>query len=345
MLKPKMLKLKDKIAIVSLSSGMLGDPNFIHKYYIAKERLEKEFGLEVVVMKNAMKGFEYIYNHPEKRAEDLMEAFKDESIKAIICAIGGDDTIRILPYIDLEVIKNNPKIFMGYSDTTVNHLMMQKAGVVSFYGPAIISEFGEYVNMFSYTKEAIKNILFADSKDLEIKSSEYISNDFVAWDEKNINIEKKLEKEKYGYEIINGKGIARGKLWGGCVESLQMCIGTELWPESSNFFTDKILLLETSEEEMLPEHLVYFLRNLAAQGILQKVQGIIFGKPFHETYYFEYKEAIKKVIKEYKLEDLKVMYNVNIGHSTPIGVLPLGTDVEVDLDNKKIILKESPVNS
>ena len=81
MIKPKMLRKGDKIAIVSLSSGMLGDEKFIHKYYIAKKRLEEDCDLEVITMPNALKGSEFIYEHPEARAQDLMDAFKDESIK------------------------------------------------------------------------------------------------------------------------------------------------------------------------------------------------------------------------------------------------------------------------
>ena len=117
MIKPERLRKGDKVAIVSLSSGMLGEKEFIHKYYLGKQRLEEKFGLEVVTMPNTLKGIEYLREHPEKRAEDLMAAFKDKSIKAIICAIGGEETIRILPYIDYDVIKNNPKIFSGFSDT------------------------------------------------------------------------------------------------------------------------------------------------------------------------------------------------------------------------------------
>ena len=115
MIKPQRLKKGDKVAIVSLSRGMLGEKEFLHKYEIGRKRLEENFGLKVVTMENTLKGIEYLYEHPEKRAEDLMNAFKDKSIKAIICAIGGDDTIRLLPYIDYKVIKENPKIFMGFS--------------------------------------------------------------------------------------------------------------------------------------------------------------------------------------------------------------------------------------
>lgn len=215
MIKPNKLKKGDKIAIVSLSWGGLGDEKLIHKYNIAKERLEDDFELEVITMPNALKGSEFIYEHPELRAKDLMDAFEDKTIKGIICAIGGDDTIRLLSYINYEIIKNNPKIFMGYSDSTVNHFMMNKAGLVSYYGPTIMCEFGEYVKMFDYTKDAVINILFRDSLGYEVKSSNFWSNDFVPWKEENINIQKKLLKEEHGYEVLQGRGIITGQLLGG----------------------------------------------------------------------------------------------------------------------------------
>lgn len=149
MIKPKKLKKGDKVAIVSLSSGLAGEEMFRHRYELGKKRLE-QLGFNVVTMKNALKGIEYLYNHPEKRAEDFMEAILDKDIKGIICNIGGDDTIRLLPYIDFEAIANNPKVFMGYSDTTINHFMMQKAGVVSYYGPAVMTDFAENNNMHTH---------------------------------------------------------------------------------------------------------------------------------------------------------------------------------------------------
>ena len=126
MVVPKKLKKGDTVAIVSLSSGMGGEKEFYHRYLIGKERLEKIFGLNVVTMPNALKGIQYLYEHPEARAEDLMNALKDKKIKAIFTMIGGDDSIRIIPYVDNEIIKNNPKIFIGYSDTTVTHMLMYK---------------------------------------------------------------------------------------------------------------------------------------------------------------------------------------------------------------------------
>ncbi len=340
MIRPQRLKKGDKVAVVSLSGGLLGEASLIHKYDIAKERLENDFGLEVVAMPHALKGIDYVYNHPEKRAEDLMMAFQDTSIKAIICAIGGNDAIRTLPYIDFEVIRKNPKIFMGYSDSTINHFMMNKAGLVSFYGPSIMCEFGEYVQMFDYTKQAVYDLLFKDSKDYEICSSKYWSKDFVPWGIENIHVGKKLIPEEHGYELLQGSGVVVGKVLGGCIDVFPMVVGTEIWP-SKEEWEGKILLLETSDSKPDPSYVQCYLRNLGAQGIFDQIQGILVGKPQEEKFYEEYKEIYRKVLKEYHQEQLPVLYNINIGHAFPTGILPLGVDISVDFTKKTIRLVES----
>ena len=205
MIKPKKLKKGDKVAIVSLSSGLAGEEMFRHRYELGKKRLE-QLGFNVVTMKNALKGIEYLYNHPEKRAEDFMEAILDKDIKGIICNIGGDDTIRLLPYIDFEAIANNPKVFMGYSDTTINHFIMQKAGVVSYYGPAVMTDFAENNNMHTYTLKYINEVLLENREDIVIKSSDKWTSEYLDWAiEENDNISRKMNEEKYGYEVLQGK--------------------------------------------------------------------------------------------------------------------------------------------
>ena len=205
MIKPKKLKKGDKVAIVSLSSGLAGEEMFRHRYELGKKRLE-QLGFNVVTMKNALKGIEYLYNYPEKRAEDFMEAILDKDIKGIICNIGGDDTIRLLPYIDFKAIANNPKVFMGYSDTTINHFMMQKVGVVSYYGPAVMTDFAENNNMHTYTLKYINEVLLENREDIVIKSSDKWTSEYLDWAiEENDNISRKMNEEKYGYEVLQGK--------------------------------------------------------------------------------------------------------------------------------------------
>lgn len=341
MIKPKRLKSGDKIAVVSLSWGGLGDPPLKHKYEIAKKRLEVEFGLEVVAMPHALKGSEFIANHPELRARDLMEAFEDPSVAGVFCAIGGDDTIRTLPYINFETIRNHPKVFMGYSDTTVNHFMLYKAGIVSFYGPSVMCEFGEYVQMFDYTKSAVEKVLFQDTTQYSACSSPMWSSDYVPWDENHIHIGKKMQPELHGYEILQGSGTVTGHLLGGCIDVFSMIIGTEIWPTLEQW-KGAILFIETSEDKPSPSIVKYALRNLAAQGILKVLNGIMVGKPAEEVYYHEYKEVIHQVVSiEEKLTDLPIIYNVNFGHAYPIGVLPYGVKVELNCEERRITILEN----
>ncbi len=342
MIKPERLRKGDKVAIVSLSSGRLGDERFIHKYELGKKRLEEKFGLEVVAMPNALKGEQYLYEHPEKRAEDLMNAFKDTSIKAIICSIGGDDTIRLLPYIDYEIIRKNPKIFTGFSDTTANHFMMYKAGLISYYGPCLMCDFAEYVDMYDYTENAIRKLWFEAEENYEIKKCDYWTKERIEWREENSNKQKTRLKDEKGYEVIQGKGKVTGKLLGGCLDAFPIYNGTEVWPKLEEW-KDKIIFLETSEDKPTPDLVTFYLRNLGAQGILKVAKGIIVGKPKEEAFYEEYKDVYRAVLKEFGREDMPVLYNVNFGHSCPIGIIPYGIECELDVEEKKITLLEAIV--
>src|SRR5699024_2365744 len=123
MIKPQRLYEGDTVAIVSLSSGLAGEPGIRWRAEQGLRHIEETFNLEVKVMPNALKGIDYLYNHPEKRAEDLNDALKDPEVKAIICAIGGKGSSRMRPYVDFEALQNNQKIFTGYSDTTSNQII------------------------------------------------------------------------------------------------------------------------------------------------------------------------------------------------------------------------------
>ena len=345
MIKPKKLKRGDAVAIVSLSSGTAGDEAFRHRYEQGKKRLEEVFGLKTVTMPNALKGSEYLAKHPESRAKDFMDALKDKNIKGIICNIGGADTIRLLPYIDFDVIKNNPKVFMGYSDTTVNHFMMYKAGITSYYGPSVMCEFAENYEMHDYTKKYVDEVLFENLENITIVSSPKWTSEFLDWSNQDYDSQKrKMHYEKHGYEVLQGNGIFEGELLGGCIDVFPMFIGTEIWP-SINEWENKILFLETSEDEVAPDYIEYYLRNLVVQGIIDKINGIIIGKPQNEKYYEEYKEVYKNVVGgEANRPELPILYNVNIGHTAPMCIFPLGQKIKVDLNKKEIIFLERPMS-
>ncbi len=337
MIKPKKLKRGDKVAIVSLSSGAIGDKKNIYRYEAGKRLLEDVFGLQVVPMPNALKGSEWVDKYPELRAKDLMDAFKDKDIKAIFTLTGGDDTIRILPFIDFEVIKNNPKIFMGFSDTTANHFMMQKAGLVSFYGPAVAVELS-FDNVQKETIETIHDTLFQSVDSRELKHFNYYANDPINWDNRVLD----THKSNIGYELLQGRDSVSGQLIGGCLELFQMINGTSIWPSASEW-EGKILLIESSEEKPSPHYLKLTLTNLGAQGILQKIKGIVVGRPKDGEYYEEYKEIYTKVLSQYGCENMPVLYNCHFGHAWLWNIMPLGCNVKIDCERKTLYVIENCV--
>ena len=353
MAKPPKLNKGDKIAIVSLSSGILGMPYCEHELKIALKRL-KEMGLVPIIMPNALKGVDYLKEHPKARAQDLKQAFIDNSIKGIICAIGGDDTYRTIPYLmeDEEfkvAVKNNPKVFTGFSDTTNNHLMLNKLGLSTFYGPCLIADIAELDNdMLLYTKEQFYKF-FLDDLNYEIISSPIWYKERKSFGVEETGKPREARKELHGYETLNGSGTVTGKLYGGCIESIYDDFtgnryGDEPYVfEKYNIFPtneewkEKILFLETSEEKPKPEELEKMLIELKRRKILYLVKGIIVGKPQDEQYYEEYKNIYRKVFADI---DTPVLFNVNFGHSTPRCIIPYDAQATIDFDNKKIFINE-----
>lgn len=354
MLKPKRLKKGDKIAIVSLSKGLLGETFVQHNLEIGTERL-KSFGLEPVCMPNTLKGIDFISEHPEERAADLIKAFKDDSIKGILCAIGGDDTYRTIPYLMenkefLEIVKTNPKIFTGFSDTTVNHFMFQKIGLVTYYGMALIPDIGEISkDMLPYTEKYFKYYLESSEPFKLIEPSKVWYEERKDFSANAIGKERVSHIDTKGYELLQGKAIFEGELLGGCIDSIYDMLTPYTHKnepeiiEKYNVFPSlkewqgKIIFLETSEVKVSSEVLRKMLTKLKEMGIFDEVNGIIFGKPQDEVYYEEYKQILIEVVDNKKLP---IVYNVNFGHATPRCVLPIGVKVRVDVLKQEIVFLE-----
>lgn len=344
MRKPAGLKKGDTVALVSLSSGMAGEDAFAHRVALGRQRLEEIFDLKVVIMPHAMKGMDYLYKNPQARADDLMEAFSDSRIKAVISMIGGDDTVRLLPYIDYDILRSNPKIFMGYSDTTANHLMMYKAGISSFYGPCVLAQFAENAAMHPYTEYYIRKTLFEGKAPLPITPSPQWTSEFLDWGNPDNNtVPRTLLDDKKGYELIQGKGSAQGHLLGGCIDVFPMIMGTEIWPDKEQW-EGSLLFIETSEEYIEPSVFRYLLRGLIAQGVIAGINGILCGKPKDEKYYDEYRQVLLDVIGfEAGRPDLPILYNMNFGHTDPICILPYGTQARIDVEDALFTLLEPAV--
>ncbi|MDL2219187.1 LD-carboxypeptidase [Ruminococcaceae bacterium OttesenSCG-928-O06] len=341
LIKPPRLVRGDTIATVSLSWGGAGDEDILWRYHQGKRRLEEVFGLHVVEMPHTLAGSEYVYHHPEKRAQDLMQAFSDPSIKGILSCIGGEDSLRITPWLDYDVICRNPKLFCGYSDTTVTHFQCFKAGLSSLYGPSLLSDFAENVALPAYTEQWVQWQWFSPDAPGAVPTSPTYTGQRQEWLKENAGTARTFLPGGT-YILVQGSGSVQGPLIGGCLEALDFLKGTELFPAKEEF-EGAILFLETSEEKPPPWFVTFFLRSLAAMGILQRLAGILFAKPQQEVYQQEYHAAIVQVLAEANRADMPVLGNASFGHNEPKFSLPMGALAAIHCGEPRFELLESGV--
>jgi muramoyltetrapeptide carboxypeptidase LdcA involved in peptidoglycan recycling len=342
MIKPRALKAGDKVATISLSWGGAGE--LPYRYAFSKRQLQEVFGLDVVETEHALKSADYISKNPQARADDLMEAFADPTIKAIISNIGGEDSLRTLPYLDLSMIRNNPEIFLGFSDSTITHFACYKAGLTSFYGTSLLVGFAENGGMHNYQIEDIRRVLFSTERIGQISpNSEGWTSEHLEWFDTSLQNQKRKLIKSNGWNFLQGKGRIKGNLIGGCLDVLEFLKGTAYWP-SLEEWKESILFLETSEVKMTPRYFLWILRNYAAQGILKNLNGIILGRPYDNMYVDAYNDILLKVIREEEgLVDLAIVTEMDFGHTCPVFTIPYGIQAEIDFENRKFSMLESGV--
>ena len=286
------------VTIVSLSSGIIGEPFVQFETEIGLKRL-KEYGLNVKFMPHAKMGLDYIKAHPEKRAEDLLAAFRDPETDMILCAIGGDDTYRLLPYLFehnelAEAVTD--KVFLGFSDTTINHLMLHKAGLRTFYGQAFLPDICEIgPEMHPYTRKYFEELIRTGTI-REITPSDVWYEERLAFTPDQVGTRTPSHPNQ-GFELLQGAPVFSGKILGGCIDSMYdffngeryedmpvLCEKYRLFPEKEDW-KGRIILLETSEEKPTPEKYRESLEYLKARGVFDAVSGVLAGKPMDEAGY------------------------------------------------------------
>ena len=300
MIKPRTLRTGDRVAAVSLSCGW---PSvYPRAYQDGKRQLQEAFGIEVVESRYTLADIDWLSAHPEARAADLTEVLKDPGIQGIVSTIGGDDSIRMLPFLDYSVIRENPKVFLGYSDSTVTHFAFLKAGVTSFYGPSLMAGFDENGGLPPYMANSVRRMLFSPSPSTLIApNSDGWTIASWEWADENRNQKKRQLNPSSGWRWLQGSGLHRGSLIGGCLDVLDWLRGTPIWPEPS-VWCNSILFLESSEDQPSPALVTHMLRALAATGALNEIQGILFGRPYGDEASFQaYDDAMLRVLAELNL--------------------------------------------
>ncbi|MBB3018441.1 muramoyltetrapeptide carboxypeptidase LdcA involved in peptidoglycan recycling [Microvirga lupini] len=344
LVKPQALRPGDRVAIVSTSWG--GPAVFPHRYEAGKRYLTDAFGLVPVEMPHALRDADWLDRNPQARAEDIHTAFADPSIKGVIASIGGDDAIRLIPHIDLSVIADNPKVFLGYSDPTVLHFGCLKAGLRSFYGPTIMAGFAENGGMHAYAENALRKAVFDVAPIGEIEPNrEGWTVEHLPWKDPENQTRRRKLTPSTGPRTLQGSGTVQGNLIGGCAEVLEMLKGSDWWPPL-DYWDGAILFYETSEEVPAAAQVLRWLRNFAAQGILQRLSGIVLGRPGGQTdeaYRQEQERAVLRALEEAALTHLPVLAELDFGHTDPIATLPYGAMAEIDCALARLTILEPGV--
>ena len=334
------------VGVVSLSAGTLGEDFVRHELELGVRRLE-HYGLKVRFLPHALKGIDYLKAHPEARAADLLEAFRDPEIDLILCAIGGDDTYRLLPYLFDEGRLEKAacrKPFLGFSDSTVNHFMLHKVGLPTFYGQSFLSDVCEMdTEMLPYTRRYFEELLRTGTI-RRVKPSEVWYEGRADYSPARLGTPLPAHPAE-GWKLLQGPPVFSGKILGGCLDTIHdffdgeryadmpaLCQKYGLFPGAADW-QGRILLLETSEEQMSPEKFSRALGFLKQAGVFKAVSGILFGRPMDNVHREEYHRRLAAAVDD---PALPILADVSVGHALPRCILPFGVNARVDAQAQTI---------
>lgn len=328
LIRPPLLNPGDTLGIIAPASAP-PEPKNVDRAIAVLEKL----GYKIKLAPNVHKRWGYLAGTDRERASDLMRMFTDKKVNAILCVRGGYGTARLLPLLDYKTIRANAKIFVGYSDITSLHCaFLTKAGLVSFHGPMLNSDFATD-ELPDFTVQSFLRTLASrlpcPAKQGEVRSKEQGLDIATSYPDKTVKILR--------------SGIARGKLIGGNLALIGTLIGTPWQPS----FKNKILFLEDIGEA--PYRWDRMLTHLLNCGLLQQVAGIAIGlnadcdDPNAKTTK-EHRQTLEDVLRE-RLLPLKipVVTGLPFGHVPMNATLPVGITATLDANRGQLLLHESGV--
>lgn len=327
MLVPKRVREGDTVAIVSPSFGAVGQ--FPHRTERGIAYLES-LGLRVKVMPHAAETAGWASSSAASRVADIHEAFSDKQVTAIVCGIGGNHSNQLLPLLDYDLIRANPKIFQGYSDITVLHWAFAKrARLRTFYGPALVTQLAEYPSVLTFTERFMREAWFGKSP-FEFKPATEWTDEHMDWADKTDLTRPRAMKPNSGWVCVR-PGVAEGWLMGGCIETICWHIkGSDAWLNLDG----AVLFLETSEEAPSPAHVDAYLIDLEQLGVFEQIRALVVGRPM--SYSLEQTQQLWAVVADRTARSgIPVLGNVDCSHTDPMLTMPLGSNVALDAGRRQ----------
>lgn len=337
--RPGRLRPGDPVAVLSPSWG--GPHAFPHVFESGLATL-REWGLVVREYPTTRAPDELLRREPRRRAEDLNAALRDPTIRAIFASIGGDDSIRLLPFLDTEAAIADPKILMGYSDATTLLLALRRAGLVTFHGPSVMAGLSQAAALGPAFGSHVRGMLFDPTPTYTYAPFAAWSEGYPDWrDPSNVGLVGPAHRGR-GWSVLQGRGRVTGELFGGCIEVLDWLRGSPAWPVGDEW-DGRLLFFETSEERPTPVQVQRILRALGVAGVFERIVGVMVGRARDLTpeEKVELGQVVVAVIaEEFGRPDLPIVADLDFGHTDPQWVLPIGVRAELDVDARTLRLVE-----
>lgn len=337
-MKPKRLERGSTVGIVSPGSPLA---NLVPRRFNRALEAIRQLGFEVKEGKGARGISGYVSASAEARANDINTFFRDPEVSAIFCSIGGLHYNQLLKYLDFEAAASNPKVFLGFSDATVIQLALWKmCKLVTFSGPACLTQFAETPELNSYTKEFLLRAVCSDGGIGEVRASSSWTDEVLDWFTGEDESRGRAYRPNPGWSWLTS-GSASGPILGGCIPSMLHLAGTKYWPD----LTGAIVLLETPEGSDFKRGLEIpyvdmYLTNLENLGVFDDAAGVVVGRPFGYT--AEEVLQFNSLVESYLgNKNYPVLMGVDYGHTDPLLTIPIGVNTYLDSSTGRFEIRES----
>jgi muramoyltetrapeptide carboxypeptidase LdcA involved in peptidoglycan recycling len=330
----------DRVAIVSPSWAGPGVFPDVH-----------ELGMKVVREELGLVPVEYpttrlVGASPRARAEDLMAAFTDPSIRAVLASIGGDDQITVLPFLDPDLIAKNPKAFIGFSDNTNLLNWLWNVGISSYHGGSTLIHLSRPYGVAEVSLTSLRRALF-ETGTFAIEPLAQFTDLNCRWEDPTTMLEPMATSRDPGWQWHNATTLVTGPTWGGNLEILHWNLAADRWILPNDAYSGCVLVLETSEEMPPAEEVFRMLRNMGERGLLEQFPALVMGKPKcwtndrqlsesdRDAFREEQRAAVLNAMALYS-PNAMIVFGPDLGHTDPQYVIPFGGSMTVDGPGRRI---------
>ncbi|RBI63202.1 LD-carboxypeptidase [halophilic archaeon] len=292
----------------------------------------RSFGVRTKRFDTATRDTTWLRNRPEARAQDVMDAFRDDETDAVVAAMGGNRAVQLLDHLDADAVARNPKRFFGSSDNTHLHLFLNSAGLVSFYGGQLFPDLAADPAVDPYTRANVERAL-GETPFGRVRPAPRWSDEYYDFDDR----EPRTWFPADGWEWHGPDERVRAPVVGGCLSMLR----THLLAGAPYFDPDSLddcaLAVETSGESPGASEVERFFVALGERGVLDDLAAVLVGKPEtpggaredREEFRRRQRKAIAGTVADYA-DDLPVVFDLDFGHAAPVLPLPMGAEAVID---------------